>query len=200
MARTINLAWGDDEAVFDLTPIDRSRVYGRRRRIAYDESGRPCVRASLLDDGSLVLRPGMTGQGYFAPDGTWVPQSELESVHSDGAAAEPVTSTLGVTVEAEGPVSPEAVLDLAMRSIYWLTPIACPASLREALDSGSLFTFPFAYRDGFQRHRAVLLSNDEGLWALVGDPMDRQWSELGQAVALSEPSVESVDELTFEML
>ena len=77
MAKTINVVLGGEKAIFTFKPVDRSALYGRRRRVAFDTDGNECSRASLLADGSLLLQSGMTAQGYFLSDGTWVPQSEL---------------------------------------------------------------------------------------------------------------------------
>jgi hypothetical protein len=37
-----------------------------------DKKANPCSKASLLEDGSLLLKCRMTVQGYFLDDGTFV--------------------------------------------------------------------------------------------------------------------------------
>lgn len=72
MARVISVGLEGVESSFGFKVVDRAALYGRRRRVALDRDGQTCSRASLLEDGSLLLRSGMTGQGYFLPDGTFL--------------------------------------------------------------------------------------------------------------------------------
>lgn len=199
MASTINVVLDGDEAVFTFSPVDRTALYGRRRRIALDESGQPCTRASLLDDGSMLLRSGMTAQGYFLPDGTWVPQGELEAVNDDGTPAERVPSTLG-EAQTLTPASPEDVLDLRVQTVYALAPESIPDTLAQQLTGGALFSFSFNYRPDYRSETAILLANDEGYWALIGNPAPAEWQELTSVTAVIEASDDSADDdLDFEM-
>lgn len=201
MAKTINVAWDGQEAVFGFTAVDRTALYGKRRRIAFDESGEPCSRASLLVDGSLILKSGMTGQGYFLPDGRWVAQGDLEGINPDGSAAELAPSTLGATVSLEGPVSPEQVLDMKVATVYLLDPETLPDGLRASLESGDCFTFPFNFRADYRAETGVLLANSEGIWALIGNPVSCEWSELGRTVdaVADADGDDDADDLDFEM-
>jgi hypothetical protein len=84
MAKGLNLIYKGKESTLDLSSLDRADVYGKRRRVALDPTGQPCVRVSMLGDGSLTLKSGMTGQGYFLSDGTVFKQAELEAFTVDG--------------------------------------------------------------------------------------------------------------------
>jgi hypothetical protein len=70
MAKSIVVDRGGAVSSFDFTKVSRSKLYGRRRRMALDPSGRACTRASLTADGSLLILAGMTAQGYFDGEGT----------------------------------------------------------------------------------------------------------------------------------
>ena len=109
MAKTINLTYGSETAVFAYKPIDRAVLYGKRRRVAFDLDGNECAKASLLADGSLLIRSGMTAQGYFTEDQTWVPQSELEAISADGSTPELYPATVGENVAAEKISATEAL-------------------------------------------------------------------------------------------
>lgn len=199
MPPTISVRHQLGEAVFAFSPVDRHALYGRRRRLALDEQGSLCSRASLLDDGSLLLTSGMTAQGYFLPDGVWVPQGELEAVLEDGTAATLVPSTLGVPQELVE-ITPEMVLDLHIQTTYLLQPEALGDQLNQALESGRLFTFPFNYRTDYSCETGVLLANDEGIWALIGVPVTPQWQELTTMTSIAIADVEEDDDdLDFEM-
>ena len=201
MAKTINVTWQGQEAVFNFKSVDRTALYGKRRRVAFDDSGEPCTRASLLSDGSLLLKSGMTGQGYFLPDGRWVAQGDLEGINSDGSPAELVPSTLGVPVPLEGPLSPEDVLDLKVETVYAMDPETLPDDLKGNLVSGDCYRFEFNFRPDYRAETAVLLANPEGVWALVGSPVSYTWSELGRAadVVTDAAGEDDSDDLDFEM-
>ncbi len=65
MAKTINISYKGESAAFAYKPIDRAVLYGKRRRVAFDEAGNECAKASLLADGSLLIRSGMTAPVVF---------------------------------------------------------------------------------------------------------------------------------------
>ena len=199
MVSTINVALDGAEAVFTFKPVDRTALYGKRRRIALDESGQPCSRASLLNDGSMLLRSGMTAQGYFLPDGTWVPQGDLEGINVDGSTAERAPSTLGET-QPLSPASAEDVLDLHIQTVYALEPESIPDVLTQALSAGSLFSFVFNYRPDYRPETGILLANDDGYWALIGNTALGEWQELTTVTAVTEASEDAGDDdLDFEM-
>lgn len=199
MASTINVVHDGHEAVFTFSPVDRAAIYGKRRRLALDETGQPCSKASLLDDGSMLLRSGMTAQGYFLPDGTWVPQGDLEAINADGTPAERVPSTLG-EAQSLTPATAEDVLDLHVQTVYALEPESIPDGLAQALNAGALYSFAFNYRPDYRSESAILLANDEGYWALIGNPAAGEWQELATVTAVTEASEDAGDDdLDFEM-
>lgn len=198
MAATINVTLAGEEAVFAFSPVDRAALYGKRKRIALDASGEQCSRAALLDDGSMLLQSGMTAQGYFLPDGTWVPQGELEAINADGTAAEKVPSTLGVP-QPLAPAAPTDLLDLRVHSVYALTPESIPDRLSQELSNGALFSFDFNFRADYQAEVGILLSNSEGYWAFIGVPTIPEWQELATVTEMSTADSSSDDDLDFEM-
>ena len=48
MAKTINVSYQGESAVFAYKPIDRGVLYGKRRRVPFDGEGNECAKASLL--------------------------------------------------------------------------------------------------------------------------------------------------------
>ncbi len=199
MARTINVLWNDEEAEFKFRPIDRKVLYGKRRRVAFDEKGQECTRASLLGDGSLLLKSGMTGQGYFLPSGEWLPQGDLEGILPDGSPAELVPGTLGTPVPLEGPIPLESALDLKVQTVYLLEPETLPDRLADELAKGSCFSFMFNYRSDYRAETGILMSNDEGVWALIGLPITYEWSDVERSVAFVPDEEDDADDLDFEM-
>lgn len=199
MAKTINLTYGAEIAVFTYKPIDRSVLYGKRRRVAFDLDGNECAKASLLADGSLLIRSGMTAQGYFAADNTWVPQSELEAINPDGTSPELHPATVGENVAAEKITAIEA-LNLKFDTTYSLESEQLPPGLKTELDAGSIFRFPFNPRADYQVETGILVSNENGYFALIGQPAEYQYSALSSVVSIvDEAASDSSDDLDFEM-
>lgn len=199
MARVIAVSLDGVESTFGFKSVDRAAIYGKRRRVALDRDGQPCTRASLLEDGSLLLRSGMTGQGYFLPDGTFLKQSDLEAFDESGHALEKVPSTVGVPQPLEGPVDPREVLDLRVETVYALEPDTVSEALIARLNAGDIFRFTFNFRDDYRAETGMLLANESGLFALIGVPITYEWSSLQVLVDLPSGDEESDDDdLDFE--
>ena len=198
MAKTINVALNGEKAIFSFRPIDRSALYGRRRRVAFDTEGNEFSKASLLSDGSLLLQSGMTAQGYFLKDGTWVPQSDLSAISLDGKPLELHSSTVGVEVKLSE-VSPQEALSISFSNTYLLEAEEFSSKLKEALDSGKIFSFPFNVRDDYNVETGILIGNESGYFALIGNKVEYEECTLSNLASVSEESVDSSDDLDFEM-
>lgn len=198
MAKTINVALNGEKAIFSFRPIDRSALYGRRRRVAFDTEGNECSKASLLSDGSLLLQSGMTAQGYFLKDGTWVPQSDLSAISLDGKPLELHSSTVGVEVKLSE-VTPQEALSISFSNTYLLEAEEFSSKLKEALDSGKIFSFPFNVRDDYNVETGILIGNESGYFALIGNKVEYEECTLSNLASVSEESVDSSDDLDFEM-
>ena len=48
MAKTINISYKGESAIFAYKPIDRGVLYGKRRRVPLDAEGNECVKASTF--------------------------------------------------------------------------------------------------------------------------------------------------------
>lgn len=199
MARNICVALNGIESTFEFKSVDRAALYGKRRRIALDANGQPCGRASILDDGSMILKSGMTGQGYFLSDGSFLKQGELEGFDDKGNPLEKVSSTLGVSQELTGPVDPARVLDMRISSIYALDSDAIDEHLATSLDGGDIYEFRFNYREDYQAETGLLLRNKSGTFALIGLPVTYEWSELNIVSELPAIDEDTDDDLDFEM-
>jgi hypothetical protein len=200
MARSIVVEQGGKTSSFGFRKIDRTKLYGQRRRIHLDPAGEPCARASLTDDGALLLRLGMTAQGYFDGDGHWIPYSELQGLGDDGEPLEKVPSTLGESVELEGPVDPQELLDQRNQSVYALDPEDFDDALRESLLAGDVYRLPFNYRAGWMMGHAFLVANPEGdVFALMGSHAPPAWCEPTRLPEVEDDEDDLDDELDFEM-
>lgn len=201
MAKAIVVEHRGGVSSFAFNKIDRSRLYSRRRRVPLDPEGRPCTRAALTgDDASLLVRPGMTAQGYFDEEMRWIPSKELVGIDAEGQPLEMRPSTLGEPVALSAAVDPTALLDVRVQAVYLLSPEELTDELKADLLDGKIFRFPFNYRPGWDDGEAYLIANEKGdFFALSGQRFTPDWAAPN---ALLEPLGEDEDfgdELDFEM-
>ena len=197
MAKGLRVRFQDAVTEFALEKVERSRLYGAKRRATIDAEGRLCSRASLTEDGQVLLRSGMSAQGYFDADGRQVDSDAIGAVDANGAPLALVPSTLGVEQALAGPVDAREVLDLSLTAVYRLTTTDVSPDLRAALDGGAVFRAPFNYRADYRAETAYLLSNADSVFALVGVPAAGRWLEPNAPPPEEEESDD--DELDFEM-
>ena len=200
MAKQLVLSHGGTDLAFGLTKLERSKLYGARRRIAIDTQDRPCVRAALTPDGATLIVSGMTGQGYFAPDGRWIARGEMVGLDASGAVVESKPSTLGVAQPLEGPVDPRDVLRLDLASVYLLAPENHEAPLLAALKAGEVYRAPFNYTAGLEVESAYVVANDEGIFLLVGRPAEVAWAEHAVVFVPEATDSDDADDLDFDQL
>ncbi|MEO0323094.1 MAG: hypothetical protein AAF447_09060 [Myxococcota bacterium] len=201
MARQIVVERGGTTSAFDFAKVDRSKLYGRRRRVPLDPTGEPCTRASLSEDGTVLVRSGMTAQGYYTDEGHWVPNGELVSLDEAGQPKEPVKTTLGEPQALDGPFGPERVLDLVPHALYALTPADVDEALVASLRAGEVYELPFAYRTGYIEDTALLVAGEQGeLFALVGRIVEPIWREAEERIpSVLEDDGDDDGDLDFEM-
>lgn len=198
MAKPIVVALDGVESSFTHGKIERSKLYGARKRIPLDMDGNPCLKASLTADGLYLLQSGMTAQGYFDEAGRWLQKNELVGLDEDGQPLELQPSTLGVAQPLER-VSPVEVLHHSIDAVYALEPSLIDAALQERLDGGDVFRFGFNYGADYHMETGFLVKNEEGFFCLVGVPCKSNWSEPGKVVVASEDDPTESDELDFDM-
>ena len=199
MAKSIVVERNGARSSFAFKKVDRAKLYGRRQRIHLDPAGRSCTRAALTDDGSLILRQGMTAQGYFDEQGAWIPQKDLVGLDADGRALEAKDSTLGVSVPLEGPVPARDFLSVRVQSVYALEAEEVDETLAQSLRDGEIYRLPFNYRPGWEEGAAWLLASMEGeLFALVGRQVEHDWCAPHELPQIDDED-EFEDDLDFEM-
>ena len=84
MAKPIVVNLGGNESRFSFSKLSRSKLYGKKRRVVLDPDGNPCAKAALTEDGSMLLKSGMTGQGYFDGGGRLHERGSLVGIDADG--------------------------------------------------------------------------------------------------------------------
>lgn len=199
MAKPVVVSHQGVVSSFQLSKLERQKLYGTRRRVPVDAAGEPCTRAALTDDGAVLITAGMTAQGWFDSDGRQVESRDIGACDADGNPLELVPSTLGEEQQLEGPVPSTEVLDLALTAVYRLEPETLDDALASALTNGQIWRFRFNYRPDYRSEIAYLLANDDGVFALVGLPAVPRFLE-PNAPPPPEDDDEGDDDLDFEML
>ena len=199
MAKTINISYKGETAVFGYKPIDRGVLYGKRRRVPFDGEGNECVKSSLLEDGSLLIKSGMTAQGYFTPDKVWVAQGDLEAINPDGSTPELFPATVGEEVVATE-LSPIDALNIRFGTTYALEAETLSEGIKKELDSGVILTFPFNPRADYEVETGILVANENGYFALIGQKAEYEFVGLASVVSVAEEAnSDTSDDLDFEM-
>lgn len=200
MARNLVFTFKSADSTFRFSKLERARLYGARKRIVMDREGEPCQRAELTDDGAIVLQQGMMAQGYFDDEGTWFPNNQLVGLEPDGSPAPVFPSTIGVPQPLQGPVPAESVLDARIQSVYMLDPEEMSDALAASLADGDIYQFPYSYRTDHRSQIGFLLSNDDGVFALIGDWAAPAWCELEAPIGDFDSDDDALDDdLDFEM-
>ena len=199
MAKPIVISYNGKISSFDHGKLDRAKLYGKKKRVALDPSGEVCIKASLVEDGSMLVRSGMTAQGYFKNDGSWVPNKELVGLDKCGKPLELLDSTLGVAQTVNQPASARELLDLEVTSVYSLEPLEMDIVLEKELVQGKVIKFPFNYRSDYRLETAFLLKNKEGYFCIVGVPTHSEWSELKKIAIETYEEDDDTNDLDFDM-
>jgi len=199
MAKPLILEKNGQTTSFDVSLLERRKLYGSRKRVALDPQGRVCSRASLTGDGALVLVSGSTGQGYFTENGGWIERRQMVPINDQGEIKEMHPSTLGIPQQVEGPVEALDILDLDVQSIYSLTMIDDELGLKSRLDCGEIFTCPFNYSSGVEVEKAYLVANSTGYFAIVGHLVEAEWCAPDQTLMPPADAAFQEDDLDFDM-
>lgn len=199
MAKPLIIEKDGQSTSFDVSLLERRKLYGSRKRVALDSQGRVCSRASLTGDGALVLVSGSTGQGYFTETGAWVERRQMVPINDQGQVTELHPSTLGVPQKVEGPVEALDILKLDVQSIYSLTILDDELGLKPRLDAGEIFRCPFNYSSGVEVETAFLVANLSGYFAIVGHPVEAEWCAQDQALMPPADAAFQEDDLDFDM-
>ena len=200
MAKPVILTSGNKQYSFDVTRIDRAKLYGVRKRQPLDAVGQPCTKASLTLDGANLLLSGMTAQGYFNSEGSPISRQEMVGLDTHGNVVEQIPSTLGSPQKLEGPVSASEVLDLDVESFFYLEPLEIEEGLLTELKSGAVYKFSFNYSAGLEMETAYLVANDDGVFAIVGTAAPGEWVEEAAVYVPVDGEDSDVEDLDFEAL
>ncbi len=197
MSRVIEVRFAGKESSFRVNKIERSKLYGSRRRIPIDPQGRECSLASLTEDGKFILPKGSTALLYVDEQGELVERNQLQAVDANGKTVQKQDSEI-LEIEATLPV--EDLLNFIISNAYQLEPVFVSSNLEESLSQGTLYSLPHFHDNGDENKQSFLLSNDNGYFVLSGERTGFEFIGLSEA-DLSPPDMgeEPFENIDFSM-
>lgn len=203
MAKPLVFKFGGSELAFQLSKIDRSKLYGYKELEVLDQQGRRCELATLAGDGHTVVGRGGAALATLDADGRWCDKAQLKPVDVEGKEICPVASSYAAPIDCLQPCTVDEYLQHNIRLVYQLEAEGDVAPLRDELTKGTIFKFPYSYRGGIEADAGFLLAGEDGNpFFAVGNPTKVEFIGLAQvAVAVDEdPETEEMDLMDFDMI
>lgn len=198
MPKPIILNKNNCSSIFHLKKIERKKLYGFKKRLAIDENNNECKRASLTEDGQILIKSGMTSQGWFVEGGKQIESNEIGAIDENNNELELIPSTLGINQNLEGPSDPKELLDLSITNVYSIIPDEISEDLKSSLERGEIWKFNFNFRADYRMETSYILKNENGYFAIVGIPYNIKMLTPNE-VPPEDEDEDIGDEIDFEM-
>jgi len=198
MPKPIILNKNNYSSIFHLKKIERKKLYGFKKRLAIDENNNECKRASLTEDGQILIKSGMTSQGWFVEGGKQIESNEIGAIDENNNELELIPSTLGINQNLEGPSDPKELLDLSITTVYSIIPDEISEDLKSSLERGEIWKFNFNFRADYRMETSYILKNENGYFAIVGIPYNIKMLTPNE-VPPEDEDEDIGDEIDFEM-
>ena len=198
MSRNIDIGYKGGTSRFCLTPLDRKRLHGFKRRIALDKNGDECTTAHLTRDGRFLLAAGSTTDLYINDDGDAINRSELVTVDTNGKPLPRLSSTLNRPQDIEQ-VKLDDFLRHVVTKVYALEVESLDPALEKALRDGVIFQIPYRPRPTHTGTPAFLMANENCVFLMQAEPCDFYFVGLEQEVSEEEWTDETNDEFDFDL-
>jgi hypothetical protein len=72
VAREIILTLNKSVSVFEISKVDRKKLYGYKKRIYLDEKGKECLRANLEEETGIVFANSDVSSCYVDQQGNFL--------------------------------------------------------------------------------------------------------------------------------
>lgn len=195
--KSIEIMFEGNSCRFSMNLIDRKKLYGFRKRIAFDENDEECSTALLTKDGRFLLPSGSTAGLYVNDTGDAVERNELVAVDCEGDRLPEHIAGSEQRSRIEGPVAAEELLNCTVQKVYELSPQTLDPSLECSLAEGNIFLMS-GHRGGGEQP-AFLLANTKGIFLLATRPCRFEFVSLDQPIADTEDEDElEADDFSFD--
>jgi len=199
MARKLTLIMDGEPIELALNKLDRDKLYGYKETIAVDGQDVPLKKEYLDEWGSVLI--DQTGTGYLDESRRWQTRDELVQVDETDHELALYPSTFDEAVPLEERISMRDFLDYEISTVYQLDGYAVEGLAEKLSAHDGLFCFSFNYRAGYQPKTAFLNPTEEGLFMMVGSPIDADYLVKPMLVELdAEGDEDDDDDLDFSMM
>ena len=160
MAREILLNLNKKKSTFEISKIDRKKLYGFKKRLFLDDKGEECSKANLEEETGIVFVNSDISSCYLDHKGNYIEKSDLEAINENGKKVKKEDSTIGKEVNLNS-ITTEDALNLKVNSVYHLEPKEFDKNLKSKLDKGEVFSFPFNYYADFKLEDGIILKSEK---------------------------------------
>ena len=174
MAREILLNLNKKKSIFEISKIDRKKLYGFKKRMFLDEKNKECSKANLEEETGIVFVNSDISSCYLDHKGNYIEKSDLEAINENGKKVKKEDSTIGKEVNLNS-ITTEDALNLKVNSVYHLEPKEFDKNLKSKLDKGEVFSFPFNYYADFKLEDGIILKSEKEYFALIGRKTSCHW-------------------------
>ena len=174
MAREILLNLNKKKSIFEISKIDRKKLYGFKKRMFLDEKNKECSKANLEEETGIVFVNSDISSCYLDHKGNYIEKSDLEAINENGKKVKKEDSTIGKEVNLNS-ITTEDALNLKVNSVYHLEPKEFDKNLKLKLDKGEVFSFPFNYYADFKLEDGIILKSEKEYFALIGRKTSCHW-------------------------
>ena len=174
MAREILLNLNKKKSIFEISKIDRKKLYGFKKRLFLDDKGEECSKANLEEETGIVFVNSDISSCYLDHKGNYIEKSDLEAINENGKKVKKEDSTIGKEVNLNS-ITTEDALNLKVNSVYHLEPKEFDKNLKSKLDKGEVFSFPFNYYADFKLEDGIILKSEKEYFALIGRKTSCHW-------------------------
>ncbi len=187
MARPLVFQLGDQLLSLTIHKVDRARLYGFKELEVVDDLGRVCELATLAEDGRTLVGRGSTGLGWVDVDGQWCDRNQLRPVDVEGSEMQPIESSFNGPIKLFETVTIDDYLRHNIRLVYGIESQDDLAELKPHMHRGTIFSFPYSYRGGYEADCGFLLMNEAGdVMLAIGNPTSVNF------VGLSTPAIDTL--------
>ena len=174
MAREILLNLNKKKSTFEISKIDRKKLYGFKKRMFLDEKNKECSKANLEEETGIVFVNSDISSCYLDHKGNYIEKGDLEAINENGKKVKKEDSTIGKEVNLNS-ITTEDALNLKVNSVYHLEPKEFDKNLKSKLDKGEVFSFPFNYYADFKLEDGIILKSEKEYFALIGRKTSCHW-------------------------
>ena len=164
MGRKIEIAFHGKILWLSIQRVDRSRLYGSKRRIGLDAKGRECASVLLTHDGRHVLGPGSTAGLYLDRGGDVIAREDLACVDERGQPVNGDDANPDGPHELTGPATAEMLLEHFATDVHEVEASELDSTLAASLARGDI------YQTTLRRNAVFLLANEHSVFLLAAEP------------------------------